>query len=381
MTARFARAILLVCAAALRAAAQEPGEVRFDAGYARVEQAGFRPADAALIALFWRRPSDRFTLLTSGNLTYARDSLAAAQGVAAFVFPWETNDRLRTDVGAAGATFSLSSSGRGGNGSGFIRQHYITERWGLWGGAAGGISSRSGTRSRSIAADVGAWARWRFLFASASVGRQNSDDVSLQRAASGETGYLPPTFELEDWQAVVTARRGPHELSASLTKRRPIAGTDFSSEAASLGGTLQVSDRVALLASVGRQLFDPVRGLPQANIMSVSFRVSLGPAPLPVMERSTLAEAHLEPRAAGGADLVVRVPASDSLAVEVAGDFSGWRPVPLVRDGAHWVARVALRPGKYHVAVRANLGPWRAPRNLARVRDDFGGESGLVVVP
>ena len=46
-----------------------------------------------------------------------------------------------------------------------------------------------------------------------------------------------------------------------------------------------------------------------------------------------------------------------------------------------WVARVTLPPGKYHIGVRANLGPWRAPRNLARVRDDFGGESGLIVVP
>jgi hypothetical protein len=26
-------------------------------------------------------------------------------------------------------------------------------------------------------------------------------------------------------------------------------------------------------------------------------------------------------------------------------------------------------------------GPWRAPLNLGKVRDEFGGEAGLVVVP
>jgi len=109
--------------------------------------------------------------------------------------------------------------------------------------------------------------------------------------------------------------------------------------------------------------------------------VSIGPKPLPVMQRVAIAEALLAPREGEGATLVVRVQAHDTLAVEVAGDFSDWRPVPMVREGTVWVARIPLPPGKHHVGVRANLGPWRAPRNLARVRDDFGGESGLIVVP
>ena len=67
--------------------------------------------------------------------------------------------------------------------------------------------------------------------------------------------------------------------------------------------------------------------------------------------------------------------------VEVAGDFSAWEPVAMGRDGSFWIARVALGPGKHRVAVRVSGGEWRAPRNLARVRDDYGGEAGLVVVP
>ena len=376
-----ARALILTGAAALSAAAQAPPDVRLEAGYARVEQLGFAPADAALFALFWRKPIDHWTLFTSANLTYARDSLAAAQGVVAFAVPWQANEHLRTDFGAAGASFSLRSAGRGGNGSGFLRQHYVRDAWGIWVGTAAGLTERDGVRTRSFAGDLGGWTRWRFMYASASLSRQNSDDWLLLLASGQERAPLAASYELEDWQLVAQARRGPHELSASWTKRRSVAGSDVDVDAIAISGSLQLSDRLAFLASAGRQLSDPLRSLPQADIVTASFRVSLGPKPLPVMQRATIAEVHLHPRAEGGAELELRVEAHDTLVVDVAADFSSWKPLPMVREGDEWVVRVALPPGKYRIGVRANLGPWRAPRNLARVRDDFGGESGLIVIP
>lgn len=375
------RALLVLCAMAPGATAQSLPDVRIEAGYARVEQEGFRPADAALFALFWRKPTDRWTLFTSANLTWARDSLAAAQGVAAVAVPWQSNEHLRTDYGLAAATFSLRSAGRGGNGSGFLRQHYVRDQWGAWFGTAAGVTQRDARRSRSIAGDVGGWARWRFLYASASVSRQNSSDWLLLLASGQEGVPFADTYELEDWQLVAQARRGPHELSASWTQRRSVSGANVRVEAIALNGELQLSDRLAFLASAGRQLSDPLRSLPQADIVTASFRVSFGPKPLPVMQRATIATARVIPRAAGGGELVVRVEAHDTLAVEVAADFSGWKPLPMAREGDHWVVRITLAPGKYRIGVRANLGPWRAPRNLARVRDDFGGESGLIVIP
>lgn len=376
-----ARALLLLCAAALRAAAQAPPDVRLEAGYARVEQTGFAPADAALFALFWRKPTDRWTFFMSANLTYARDSLAAAQGVAAFAVPWQANEHLRTDFGATAASFSLRSAGRGGNGSGFFRQHYVQDAWGAWLGAAAGLTERDGVQSGSLASDIGAWGRWRFLYASASLSRQNSDDWLLLLASGQAQLPLASSYELEDWQVVAQARRGPHELSVSWTKRRSVAGSNVAIDAVALNGSMQLSDRLAFLASAGRQLADPLRSLPQADIVTASFRVSLGPKPLPVMQRSTIAEVRLHRRAEGGAELELRVEAHDTLAVEVAADFSQWKPLPMVREGDEWVVRVMLPPGKYRIGVRANLGPWRSPRNLARVRDDFGGESGLIVIP
>lgn len=382
MTRRAALGLLALAFAADPAAAQAPPEVRLEAGYASVRQAGIDTrSDAALFAVFWRRPSDRWTFFTSGNLTYSRDSLAAAQGVAAFALPWAGREHLRTDVGAAGASFSLRSAGRGGNGNAFARQHYVRDNAGLWLGLAGGATSRDRNGSRSISADLGAWARWHFLYTSASLSRQNSNDFPLLLTQGVVVAPFATTFELEDTQLIVQARGGPHELAVSWTHRRAVAGADLNAHAVSASGVLQLTDRIALTASAGRQLADPLRGLPQADIGTASIRVSLGPRLLPVMQRSAIARAEVERMAGGGGELVVRVFSIESQRVEVAGDFSGWMPVPMERDGSYWVARVRLPAGKYHVGVRVNDGPWLAPRNLARVRDDFGGESGIIVIP
>jgi hypothetical protein len=53
----------------------------------------------------------------------------------------------------------------------------------------------------------------------------------------------------------------------------------------------------------------------------------------------------------------------------------------MVRDGGAFVHRLTLPTGTHRVAVRVNGGAWRAPRGLAAVADDFGGQAGVVVVP
>jgi hypothetical protein len=378
---------LLVIAAAQGAVAQAPSEVRLDAGYARVRQPGFEPgdpdltADAALIAVFLRRATERWTLLTSGNLTYTRDSLAAAQGVAAFAFPWESNENLRTDIGLAAATFSLRSAGRGGNASTFARQQYVRDQWGTWLGGTFGRTARDRESSRALAVDAGAWARWRFLYGSASYSRANSTDLKLLVTSGATASPYAQSYELADGQVVLEARNGPHLLSASWTTRHAIAGASLRSSALSGRLSVQMTERVAFLLGAGRQLFDPLRGLPEADIVTASLRISIGIQTRPVMQRSALSEATVDRLAGGGGRLAVRVFAADTVDVEVAGDFSAWLPLELVREGSFWVARVDLPSGKYHVGVRLPRGPWRAPRNLARVRDDYGGESGLVVIP
>jgi len=45
------------------------------------------------------------------------------------------------------------------------------------------------------------------------------------------------------------------------------------------------------------------------------------------------------------------------------------------------VQQLTLPAGAHRIAVRVNGGPWRAPRGLAPVNDDFGGKAGVVVIP
>lgn len=376
-----ARGLALLALAASAAGAQRQPEVRIEGGVAYITQRGFSLENAALLAVLWRPNSERWGFVTSANLTYAQDSLAAAQGVAAIDVPWGPSDRFRTEAGVAGASFSLRSAGRGGNGNGFVRQHVVATNYGAWAGAAVGATNRDGVSSRSTTADIGLWQRWGPVYVSAVAARLQSADWPLLLASGVTRDPDDDVFDLRDAQLTAQLRYGPHDLAVTYTARDGIAGTDASFTAVMWSGTLQVADRVALVAAAGRQLADPLRGLPQAEVITASVRVSFGPKPLPVLERSLIARATVEPMALGGGELVVRVFASDSLEVIIAGDFSDWKPVRMVRNEGTWVARVRLPSGKYRVAVQVNGGEWRAPRNLARVRDDFGGEAGLVVIP
>lgn len=381
MIRRATALLLLVVGASRTGGAQRLPEARIEAGWASVSQRGFDPEAAALLAVFWRHPATNWTFLTSGNLTYAQDSLAAAQGVAAFDFEWPASEHMRTEIGVAGASFSLRSAGRGGNGNGFFRQHLVGTTGGTWFGGGVGRTNRDGIVSSSGAVDIGVWYRIGPAYISTSVVRTASADWPLLLASGAVRDPDDDKFELLDALATIELRRGPHDIALSFTGRDGLGGTDARFRALLGSATVQATERVAILLAGGRQLADPLRGLPQADLVTVSARISLGPQPLPVMERSEIAQAQVIPMAGGGGELVVRVLANDTLFVQVAGDFSEWQPLAMERDGAFWVARVRLPPGKYRVAVAVNQGRWRAPRNLARVRDDYGGEAGLLVIP
>jgi hypothetical protein len=372
----------LLALAAPVAGAQRLPDLRLEGGIAAITQRGFSLENAALLAVLWRPQSERLGFVTSANLTYAQDSLAAAQGVAAIDVPWGPSQRFRTEAGIAGASFSLRTAGRGGNGNAFLRQHVVaSSNYGVWAGFGAGNTNRDGVFSRSVTGDVGLWQRWGPLYLSAVAARLQSADWPLLLASGVTRDPDDDVYDLRDAQFTAQLRFGPHDISVSYIARNGAAGTDADFTALMWGGTLQIAERVALVGAAGRQLADPLRGLPQADVITGSVRVSMGSKPLPVLERSAIARASVEPMAAGGGELVVRVFASDTLEVIIAGDFSDWRPIRMEREQGTWVARVRLPSGKFRIAVQVNGGDWRAPRNLARVRDDYGGEAGLVVIP
>lgn len=64
----------------------------------------------------------------------------------------------------------------------------------------------------------------------------------------------------------------------------------------------------------------------------------------------------------------------------IAGDFSGWEPVPMRRVGPGvWTVELDLGIGVHRYSLIAD-GTWTLPRGVAEVDDEFGGKVGVLVV-
>lgn len=170
------------------------------------------------------------------------------------------------------------------------------------------------------------------------------------------------------------------------------------------GAALRLSRRYALVMGAGRYLYDAATATPGARYFSLALRLATGPpraSPRESMARlasSLLASSLLdlpppapppvvlvaesmtvEPDGPGRVRLLVRAPGASR--VEVAGDFSDWQPVALVRDPAErWTVALDLGPGAHRVNLRVDGGPWGVPPGLPVAADDFGGSAGLIVV-
>jgi hypothetical protein len=76
---------------------------------------------------------------------------------------------------------------------------------------------------------------------------------------------------------------------------------------------------------------------------------------------------------------VIGIPARSAKGVpSIAGDFTGWKPVPMRREGSRWVYSTRLAPGVYHYAFVAEDGTWFVPESVPGRQDD--GMGGIVAV-
>jgi hypothetical protein len=97
-----------------------------------------------------------------------------------------------------------------------------------------------------------------------------------------------------------------------------------------------------------------------------------GPRPLPRPDGiGTVAE--------GLTRLSIRAP--DATAVEVAGDWNGWRPVAAHRSAnGVWYADLAIPRGTWRYAFRIDRHEWRVPAGTTASPDGFGGASAWLTV-
>ena len=140
------------------------------------------------------------------------------------------------------------------------------------------------------------------------------------------------------------------------------------------GIDITLTDRFALWSSVRQEAPDPLYwNLPRRSwSVGVTRRFGLAGQTPPL----TTVQAD-----AGGVLIRVNAADVDGISVSVAGDFNGWRPVPMQREGREWLVRLPLAPGVYHYAFRSDRGEWFVPPSVAGRRDDgMGGYVAVLVV-
>jgi len=143
-----------------------------------------------------------------------------------------------------------------------------------------------------------------------------------------------------------------------------------------------ITPLLELVGSAGRSGSDPVTAAPGSRYVALGlrFRFRGGPAPLvlppPPADRSAF---HLGPALGSGREIVLRLPRAHR--VELAADFTDWRPVALDpwADGA-WRTVLTVPPGLHRLAIRVDGGGWRAPPGLRPLTSEFGGEVAEIVV-
>jgi len=148
--------------------------------------------------------------------------------------------------------------------------------------------------------------------------------------------------------------------------------------------------------SAGSYPVDMIQGLPGARYAAVAVRLPNGrfslrarpsrlPAPpalerpeLPVTERLALV---IGPALDSTFLREVRVWAPGIARVELLADFTEWIAVPLIRQpNGEWRGYYHVTAGIHRVNLRLNREELDVPVNLARVRDEFTGEVGLIIV-
>jgi len=147
---------------------------------------------------------------------------------------------------------------------------------------------------------------------------------------------------------------------------------------------VQLSRRVLALASFGERPASSLAFNGSAQPRSM-IGVQLAPWSTPEWEMTRALHPVMtrwKTESAGPGRIVIRVHCRDTRRVEIAGDFTDWQPVSLLRlNGGWWGVMVPAESGPHRVQIRLDGGTWLAPRGLLRAEDGPAGEAATLIVP
>lgn len=262
---------------------------------------------------------------------------------------------------------------------GQARLHLIADGYALRGGAALTRAFDGFAWRTTVMGDAGGWARIGGAIVS-----YTATPMQLQY---GDV--------LSDQEAAVSFSRGRLTWDASLGLRlgEALRGT---TAWGALNATWPLRAGALATASAGSYPIDLIQGLPGGRYVALGLRLPSGglaalrparrlpppPPPerpvLPVTERLSLV---IGPPLDSLGLREVRVWAPGIRTVELLGDFTEWIPVPLIRQpNGEWRGYYHVAPGVHRVNVRLERVELDVPVNLARVKDEFTGDVGLIIV-
>ena len=261
--------------------------------------------------------------------------------------------------------------------------------WSLW-GAGGRRALRSGLTRRSWDSEAGVQRAFERAVTSLSLrsAEYRSPVASgiyvptyvLNSVAYGASAF--PTDTVRRWQhdllGSTTVLAGRAEVSVDAGLR--VRGWRTRERWANASASWRLDERLTVIASAGSYPTDRVRSLPAAQFATVGLRIQRGRQPFEDWFRAPELPAFRIDTLRGGGR-VVRVRAPRAIRMELTGDFTDWTTLPMrAGDRGEWELVLPIAPGTYRVSVRADGGRWRAPPGLVPISDEFGSESGVVVV-
>jgi hypothetical protein len=333
---------------------------------------------------------ERTTLSAAGSFTRFDGGIWSAQAVAAGSHFSEPHGPFRSELSAQLETNSHRGTLRTAEALAQGRGHLVAGDRGLWLGAGAGRAWRSPAGGPVLRADVGAWAQLGDatvrLTAAHNTVQTSTRTVTVEPSMAAEintartTVVSKGTVQYLDAEAHVAWSRARVAVDAAAGRRTTRDGARTNTWL--LGGSIMLTERLALIGSAGATAFDVAQGLPGGRYATIAVRVTTragGALELRSRARATARDLETWREQDGTVLLVVHAPRARR--VELMGDFTDWRPLVMRREADdHFAARIRLPAGSYRINVRVDGGTWTAPPGTTPVADEYNGAAGLLVI-
>ncbi|HJU64213.1 MAG TPA: hypothetical protein VJ596_00990, partial [Gemmatimonadaceae bacterium] len=276
------------------------------------------------------------TLLATGTVSQFANGGWSAQGLVAGSLFTRAFGPVRGELAGRAGLNAHREILRVGQLLGLARAHLVSEERGVWVGGALGRSWMGGAGEHVSRADAGAWTRLGGALLRVSVARTRIRDSMFTNTPPlnpppGSSPYARFTNSYSDAEAGMEWRRGRVALDATIGQRFGDHVREVSSW--SVGGSVRLSNHIALLAATGRYPADLTQSLPGGRYASLALRFSLNPRAARRLEEPAATALAFETTRGDDDAQTFNVYAPRARRVELMGDFTDWHPVALSREG------------------------------------------------